>query len=215
MDLSDLGARRRRAMSEYRRQIGAAFVLAWMAVVILAAWPGIVRPGFLDDVHDRATTTLRFFGMMAGQPLFRTVANPWKQHGYCLFLRSSSDGRMLFPPEGECQVMGVHLRLPPVARATHRMLSSAWESADGGTRRSEESDAYVASVGRAFCRMSDPQPAALEAAWIWYYRNYDDGRVLRRNGAIFDYSCEGEQLDDLTWHPGDPAVVEHWGQAPW
>jgi hypothetical protein len=200
-----------------------------MGIVVLAAWPGIVRPAFLDRPHELSASALRLFGISAGQPLFQTDVSPWKQHGYCLFVREQSRlasgdapaapevqaGGMFFPPDGECLIEGLHLRLPPVNRATHRMLSSAWGLGPGGGKQEQQSDAFLASIGRAFCRRSEQPPSSVEAVWIWYYRNYDNATVMRRNGLYFDYSCETEQLGEVSWHPDDDAVLARWGAAPW
>ena len=35
--------------------------------------------------------------MSAGQPLFQTDVSPWKQHAFCLTLRTD-EGELLFPP---------------------------------------------------------------------------------------------------------------------
>ncbi len=205
----------------WKRRAGMIALLLWMAVVALAAWPAIARPGFLDSAHDLSVATLRLFGISAGQPLFQTDASPWKQHGYCLFVRergTSGEPAVLFPPDGECRVMGFHPRLPPVDRATHRMLSSAWTLRNGDVESKRLSAGYLESIGRAFCRQTaqeDPPPREVEAVWIWYYRNYDDASVLRRNGLYFDYACAQEQLGEVAWHPNDKAVLARWGTAPW
>ena len=207
----------------FGRRTGTAALLLWMGVVAFAAWPQIARPRFLDPVHDASAAILRLFGISAGQPLFQTDVSPWKQHGYCLFVRErgAPDAPVLFPPDGECRLLGFHPRLPPVSRATHRMLSSAWKLRDGDDAGKLQSDAFLESIGRAFCRASDrsgsagDEPPDLEAVWVWYYRNYDDAKVLRRNGLYFDYSCAEERLVETVWHPTDKLVLARWGSAPW
>ncbi len=203
-------------MSSWKKRAVGCGVLFWMLLLVLAAWPKIVRPAFLDVPRARAYYTLRAFGIAPGQPLFQTDISPWKQHGYCLFVREQgSAGRTLFPPDGECRIYGFHPRLPPVHRATHRMLSTAWKRRGIGGEPTDAEAYLVASIGRAFCRAAEPPVAAVEGIWIWYYRHYGNGSVNRRNGIYFDYACGSETLGELRWHPDDGEVLERWGSAPW
>jgi hypothetical protein len=202
-----------------KRAIATAALLGWIAILALAGWPTEVRPRLLDGAHDASVRFLRLFGMSAGQPLFQTDANPWKQHGYCLYVRATpapADGSLLFPPGGRCRIYGFHPRLPPVSRATHRMLSSGWELANVG--QVEEAAPFPRAIGRAFCLESDTGDAApdgVDAAWIWYYKHYDDGRVMRRNGLVFAYSCAEQDLTSIEWNPDDASVRAFWGGDAW
>ena len=194
------------------KTLGTPVLLLYMALMMLAGWPGEVRPRFLDAAHDASVRIFRLLGMSAGQPLFQTDVNPWKQHGFCLFVRESG-GEILFPPGGECQIEGFHWRLPPVHRATHRMLSSAYREAEGG--RIEASDAFARAIGRSSCLEPDETPEAIEAVWLWYYKHYDDGSVLRQNGLYFSYSCANAELTERSWGPDDASVLAFWGAPPW
>lgn len=208
-------------MGTWKRELGTLLLLLWIAVLVFGAWPPNLRPRLLDPVHDLAVRTLRLFGMSAGQPLFQTDASPWKQYGYCLFVRGTGAGAnapLLYPPGGECRIEGFHPRLPPVARATHRMLSSAWKLRNGTQEQRAQMEGYLAAMGRAFCLQSQQAGRPLtgiEAVWIWYYKHYDNGRVLRQNGLYFDYACEDGRLGEVVWHPDDDAVVARWGEEPW
>jgi hypothetical protein len=71
------------------KAIGTPVLLLYIACLALAGWPTEVRPSFLDGAHDASVRAVRLLGMSAGQPLFSTDASPWKQHGFCLFVRSS------------------------------------------------------------------------------------------------------------------------------
>ena len=193
------------------KTIGTPVLLLYMATVAMAGWPSEVRPAFLDSAHDTSIRAVRLLGMSAGQPLFQTDVSPWKQHGFCLFVREHG-GEILFPPGNECRIEGFHWRLPPVHRATHRMLSSAYRGAADG--RTEASDAFAKAVGRTFC-LEQEMPESVEAVWIWYYRHYEDGRVLRQNGLYFSYSCEEAELTELAWRPDDASVLSFWGAPPW
>ncbi len=161
---------------------------------------------------------LRLLGISAGQPLFHTDESPWKQRGACLLVRARPepvDGGLLFPPGDACDFDGFHPRLPPVNRATHRMLSSAWRAAAATRGRSEQSDRYPAAVGRHFCTRAEPRPERIEAVWTWYFLHYETGEERRQNGLIFAYDCAEETLDALFWLPPDPQVAAFWGAPPW
>lgn len=199
-------------MSSSWKTIATGLLLLYMATVALAGWPGQVRPSLLDAAHAASVRAVRLLGMSAGQPLFRTDENPWKQHGFCLFLRRDG-GELLFPPGGECRIEGFHWRLPPVRRATHRLLSAAYRDAEGG--RADSSLAYPRAIGRAFCLEPDEPPESIQAVWLWYYKHYDDGTVLRQNGLTFAYSCDQAELTELTWRPDDDSVLAFWGASPW
>jgi hypothetical protein len=95
------------------------------------------------------------------------------------------------------------------------MLSSAWTLRSGDAEQIDESVELLSSIGRAFCLENQAPPAGVEGVWIWYYRNYDDGSVFRRNGLYFDYSCENARLGEVTWHPSDRVVLARWGSTPW
>lgn len=205
-------------MSGWKRGLGTVLLLSWMAVLVFGAWPPNLRPRFLDPVHDLAVRTLRLFAISAGQPLFQTDAAPWKQYGYCLFVRETGAGPgapLLYPPGGSCRIEGLHLRLPPVARATHRMLASAWKLRNGGEEQRAQMDGYLAAMGRAFCLQAEAPIAGVEVVWIWYYKHYDSGRVMRRNGIYFDHACDRGRLGEVIWHPEDAVLLERWGEAPW
>ena len=203
-----------------RRRIATPLLLGWMAVVALAGWTPEVRPAFLDGAQARAVDVLRLFGMSAGQPLFHTDANPWKQHAFCLYLRARpapASGALLFPADGGCHFLGFHWRLPPVDRALHRMLSTAF----GLRGRGEvaQSDAFPRAIGRSYC-LSAHGPGGtplvgLDGAWIWYFKNYDTGQVLRRDGLVFSYTCADATLAEREWQPNDAAVLAVWGTPPW
>jgi hypothetical protein len=151
--------------------------------------------------------------MSAGQPLFQTDVGPWKQHAFCLQLRTDA-GEALFPPGGECKVDGFHWRLPPVNRATHRMLSNAYRLWSG-QQHDGHPDAFVEAIGRAFCLVPDVRPVEVHGLWTWLYKHYDDGSELRRNGLLFGYSCDSGRLTELQWLPDDPSVEGFWGAPPW
>ena len=195
------------------RRLTTLLLLGWMALVVFAGWPPQVRPDLLQGVHDLSVHTIRLLGISAGQPLFHTQVNPWKQYAFCLEVRTDA-GEVLFPPGGECDVDGFHWRLPPVNRATHRMLSAAHRIRGEGGRQAE-SDAYPSAVGRAYCLQPEERPAGIQAVWTWYFRHYDDGSVLRRNGVLFAYSCDEARLTTLAWEPDDEAVLAFWGDSPW
>jgi len=193
------------------RTSGTPVLLAVMATIAVAGWPPEVSPAFLDPAHQVAVRALRLFGMSAGQPLFHTDVNPWKQHAFCLTLRTDT-GVVLFPPGGTCHVEGIHWRLPPVNRATHRMLSQAFEEFEAGP--DPHADVYPAAIGRAFCLQPAERPREVQAVWTWYYKHYDDGSELRRNGLLFAYSCDEARLTTLAWQPDDAAVRRFWGGTP-
>ena len=191
-----------------------------MAIVAFAGWTPEMRPAFLDAAQAFAVDVLRLSGMSAGQPLFHTDENPWKQHAFCLYLRARpapEDGALLFPDDGQCHFQGFHPRLPPVDRALHRMLSSASELSSRGEPNA--SDAFLRAIGRSFCLEAHSAGSApiegVDAVWLWYYRNYDTGKVLRRNGMIFSYACADASLASRVWQPSDPAVLALWGVPPW
>jgi hypothetical protein len=189
-----------------------------MLFIGLAGWPYAVRPSALQQAHEVAYSTLRSFGISAGQPLFHMENYDWKQYGYCLVLRGrAADGTLthLFPPEGKCRFDGVHWRLPPVHRATHRMLSAAWEWAQQGTERTVESDRYLSAITRHFCTRQEPRPVTVEGLWTWYYRHYQTAEIVRRNGLSLAYDCEQATLSQASWHPNDEAVIGFWGPPPW
>jgi hypothetical protein len=194
-----------------RRAIGTCVLLAYLGMVGVAGWPGNVRPAFLDAAHWKAVYALRLLGISAGQPLFQTDVSPWKQHAFCLNLRSDS-GELLFPPGGDCRSKGFLWTIPPLYQATHRLLSSAFDQAQSG--RTPGSDAFVAALGRTFCLKTEPRPAEIQGIWTWYYKHYDDGTVLRSNGLLFVYSCERASLTQLAWQPDDDAVRAFWGGLP-
>lgn len=194
------------------RTLGTSLLLLYMLVVALAGLTREIRPSFLDGVHRTSARAVRLLGMSAGQPLFQTQSGPWKHHAFCLRVRTDS-GDVLFPPGGECQVEGFHPRLPPVDRATHRMLSAAWRSSRSG--RTAASDAYSEAIGRAFCLSAPGRPATIQTLWTWYYKHYDDGSVLRRNGVLFEYECARARLTTLEWEPDDAAVRAFWGDPQW
>jgi hypothetical protein len=207
-------------VSNLARRIGTAVLLVYLAILVLAGWTREIRPQPLDPAHDFSVRALRLLGMSAGQPLFHTSESPWKQHGYCLKVRARPapaplpvQGELLFPKAGECRIEGFHPRLPPVDRATHRMLSSAWKLAPGG--RTQPSDRFAAAIGRAFCLKGEEPIDRIEATWIWYYKHYDTGQVLRRNGVLFGYDCRAGALSELEWSPEDDAVRAFWGSEPW
>lgn len=196
--------------------------MAWIAIVALAGWTPEVRPGWLglDRAHDLSVSALRLLGMSAGQPLFHTDASPWKQHAFCLYVRArnaSGSGDLLFPADGKCHFEGFHPRLPPVDRALHRMLSSAYTLSLRGD--SEAADAFPRAIGRSFCLA--PHGAEGEAldgvdvAWIWYYKHYDTGKVLRHDGLFFSYACADGSLGQRRWEPSDAEMQGLWGTPSW
>ena len=197
-----------------KRNLGMVLVLSWIAILVVGGWPANVRPAFLDAPNHVAYTTLRYFGIASGQPLFQTDATVWKQYGFCFQLRelpAPPGGGLLFPPEGACRFDGFFPRLPPVNRATHRLLAQAWrKKANPGL-----SNSTLEGLGRAFCRELEDPPSGLEGVWNWYYRHYETAEVLRQNGAYFDFSCDTERLGEILWHPTDDEIVARWGEEPW
>lgn len=223
-------------MLRFRDYAGALLILAYMASLVLSAWPPEIRPGFLDAPSMATRERLyRWVGITSGQPLFGAEeTSDDLRRAFCVKVRghfavepgeTSGGGEeeaghasVLFPADGVCQIDGFRIRLPPMDRAIHRILVWAWTDSRVGTRPSEKSDARLTQIARHFCTRTGPAgatPDEISLIWYWYHENYRDGSIIRRNALQYRFDCEAERVSEQAWSVSDRRFATFWGSEPW
>jgi hypothetical protein len=203
------------------RRLGTAALCLYLALLVLAAWPSVLSPGFLRAASREAGDALLTVGIRPGQDVFGYPSDrEWYPAAYCLHARGQRPGGEvvpLWPPGGKCKTAGLRWWLPPRDRAYMRMFLRAVRGF-AAERPPAVAGGLLEAVGRQLCDEArrDLRPVEqVELLWYRHLRNPETGAERVEPLLRYDWDCRLRRKQDLHWHP-DPAYVERsWGGLPW
>lgn len=209
-----------------RHRIGLAAILAYAAVVVLAAWRHEIRPPFLDRPAAWSRTALGWLGIPGGVAVFTSDAGTSpdeKITAQCFEVRIDGEGRparRLHPDAGRtCPVPAPRLWVRGEDIALYR-LAMALRSAVASHRAGALPPSQVRfprllaeSIGEHFRRRASARHLAPERyALLWreWRIDYATGAKSERIVALLRWRDDPEPGVFVSWRPDALALSRHW-----
>jgi hypothetical protein len=190
-----------------RDRLLLAVLVAYFAMVVLAAWPAPVRPAALEAAHDTAGRWLQYVSILPGHSVFamrdRASSIPVAD---CFYIRGSDargGAHDVWPPDGRCVRRGVRFRIPPLAIFLARTLNQAGSTLSQPNAAVAHGHAFAA-IGRTFCDRhgrGEPDYESVALAWVRDVRSYQDGSQLTQPVLVFSWACTPQQFRFVKWFP--------------
>jgi hypothetical protein len=204
------------------RRLGGLALGVYMGLLVLAAWPSVLRPAPLAPLSEGAARTLLAVGIRPGQDVFGyPKKREWFSAAYCLHARARSAGgelAALWPPHGgRCKTAGVRWWLPPRDRAYMRMLLRAIRGHAANRPPAVAAD-LLDAVGRQLCdeaRRGGRPVREVDLLWYRHLRTPDSGAERVEPLLHYRWDCGSRRRRDVLWYPDEARVVRFWGGLPW
>lgn len=206
----------------HRRALFTAVLCAYVAVLVLAAWPDPIRPAFLDPPHDLASRMLRLVGWKAGQNVFAIPERVDETYrAFCIRVKAELRGggeTGIGPADGRCPYARIRLHTPASEIFEVHILRLAWKTRKVTRSRHPMEIEMLGSLGRYYCRRAREQgldaTAVVLAEYAWM-ESYADGSIRRQPLVAYDWSCDVGQLRTVHYGMTPQELSRFWGGTPW
>ena len=199
-----------------RVRVLSPLLLAYIAVVAVAALPDPLRPGFLDRPQALATRLLASIGWRAGQPVFTGWDNPRRAiRAFCTHVEARAGAGAdfaLWPPDERCDSYGFRYRTDPREVVHFQSFYSA-------RKQGMQDDALLRGLGRRYCVEARRLDAGVSSVAIVHYAMmvaYEDGALSVAPLQQFEWSCDGGRAERVALLPSSREMRAFWGgRNPW
>ena len=196
--------------------VGLPLLLAYIALIVVAALPDPLRPGFLDRPQTLAVELLGWVGWRAGQPVFTGWDNPNKAiRAFCTHVkaRGGAGGDFtLWPPDERCDSYGFRYRTNPREVVHFQSFYSA-------RKQGMKDEALLRGLGRRYCVEARRRDAEVSAVAFVHYAvmvAYADGLLSVSPLQQFEWSCDGARAERIALIPSQREMRAFWGgRGPW